>query len=75
MGLKTRATIEDLYKVEGKAELVHGVIVHRPPAGDAHMPPARRLSSAYETMPGGWGGGGRMGMAWDSMYPYHDDPR
>jgi len=31
---KTRATIEDLYKVEGKAELVHGEIVHMPPAGD-----------------------------------------
>jgi Uma2 family endonuclease len=31
---KTRATIEDLYKVEGKAELVNGEIVHMPPAGD-----------------------------------------
>ena len=35
MGLKTRATVEDLYKVEGKAELVNGEIVHMPPAGDA----------------------------------------
>jgi len=35
MGLKTRATIEDLYKVEGKAELVSGAFVHMPPAGDA----------------------------------------
>ena len=35
MGLKTRATVEDLYKVEGKAELAHGAIVHMPPAGDA----------------------------------------
>src|SRR5215475_4828015 len=34
MGTKTRATLEDLYKVEGKAELVHGEIVHMPPAGD-----------------------------------------
>ena len=34
MGTKTRATIEDLYKVEGKAELVHGEIVHMPPSGD-----------------------------------------
>src|SRR5712691_7344175 len=34
MSLKTRATIEDLYKVEGKAELVHGEIVHMPPAGE-----------------------------------------
>jgi Uma2 family endonuclease len=34
MSTKTRATIEDLYKVEGKAELVYGEIVERPPAGE-----------------------------------------
>ena len=34
MRVKTQATIEDLYKVEGKAELVHGEIVEMPPAGD-----------------------------------------
>ena len=34
MRTKTRATIEDLYKVEGKAELVHGEIVEMPPTGD-----------------------------------------
>jgi Uma2 family endonuclease len=34
MSTKTRATIEDLYKVEGKAELVNGEIVHMPPAGE-----------------------------------------
>jgi Uma2 family endonuclease len=34
MSTKTRATIEDLYKVEGKAELVNGEIVSMPPAGD-----------------------------------------
>ena len=34
MRIKTPATIEDLYKVEGKAELVNGEIVHMPPAGD-----------------------------------------
>jgi hypothetical protein len=28
--MKTRATIEDLYKVEGKAELVNGEIVEMP---------------------------------------------
>jgi Uma2 family endonuclease len=32
--MKPRATIEDLYKVEGKAELVHGVIVCMSPSGD-----------------------------------------
>jgi Uma2 family endonuclease len=34
MSTKTRATIEDLYKVEGKAELVNGEIVEMPPAGE-----------------------------------------
>jgi len=34
VSIKTRATIDDLYKVEGKAELVHGEIVHMPPTGD-----------------------------------------
>ena len=34
MGIKTRATIEDLYKVEGNAELVNGEMVHMPPAED-----------------------------------------
>ena len=34
MTLKTRATIEDLYRVPGKAELVNGEIVHMPPTGD-----------------------------------------
>jgi Uma2 family endonuclease len=31
---KTHATLEDLYKVEGKAELVNGEIVEMPPAGE-----------------------------------------
>ena len=30
---KTEATIEDLYKVEGKAEIVNGEIVHMSPTG------------------------------------------
>ena len=34
MSTKTRATIADLYKVEGKAELVQGEIVEIPPTGD-----------------------------------------
>jgi Uma2 family endonuclease len=33
MSVKTRATIEDLYKVDGKAELVHGEIVLMSPTG------------------------------------------
>lgn len=34
MSSKIHATIEDLYRVEGKAELVNGEIVHMPPAGE-----------------------------------------
>ncbi len=34
MSTETRASIADLYEVEGKAELVHGEIVAMPPAGD-----------------------------------------
>jgi Uma2 family endonuclease len=34
MSTKTRATLEDLYKVEGKAELVNGEIVEMPPSGE-----------------------------------------
>jgi Uma2 family endonuclease len=34
VSIKTRAIIEDLYKVEGKAELVDGEIVYMPPTGD-----------------------------------------
>jgi Uma2 family endonuclease len=34
MSSKTQATIEDLYKVDGKAEIVNGEIVLMPPTGD-----------------------------------------
>jgi Uma2 family endonuclease len=34
MRINTRATLEDLYKVDGKAELVNGEIVEMPPTGD-----------------------------------------
>jgi hypothetical protein len=33
MSIKVEATIEDLYKVEGKAELVNGEIVYMSPTG------------------------------------------
>jgi Uma2 family endonuclease len=33
MSTKTEATIEDLYRVNGKAEIVNGEIVHMPPTG------------------------------------------
>jgi Uma2 family endonuclease len=34
MSVKRQATIEELYKVDGKAELVNGEIVLMPPTGD-----------------------------------------
>ena len=56
MSGKTRATIEDLYKVEGKAELVHGEIVCMSPTGG--MPGRASLEIAmslrvYERQHGG----------------------
>jgi Uma2 family endonuclease len=52
MRTKTRATIEDLYKVEGKAELVNGEVVEMPPSGDdpgfASLKIASRLLSYTE---------------------------
>ena len=35
MSTKLEATIEDLYAVEGKAEIIDGEIVHMPPTGEA----------------------------------------
>ena len=34
MTIRTRATLDDLKRVPGKAELVNGQIVHMPPTGD-----------------------------------------
>ena len=48
MSPKTRATIEDLYKVEGKAELVNGEIVHMAPTGGI---PGRPEASLPEFAP------------------------
>lgn len=44
MSTKTEATIEDLYKVEGKAELVHGEIVHMSPTGGLPNYAAREIA-------------------------------
>jgi len=57
MSTKTRATIEDLYKVEGKAELVNGEIVCMSPTGGipgkASLRIARRLLEYEERVGGG----------------------
>lgn len=44
MSTKTEATIEDLYKVDGKAELVDGEIVRMSPAGGKPSMAAREIS-------------------------------
>jgi Uma2 family endonuclease len=44
MTTKTEATIEDLYKVEGKAELVNGEIVHMSPTGRRPSYAAREIT-------------------------------
>ena len=49
MSTKTEATIEDLYKVKGKAELVDGEIVHMSPTGGKPSMAARAiLLSLYQ---------------------------
>jgi Uma2 family endonuclease len=58
VSIKTRATIEDLYKVEGKAELVHGEIVLMSPTGGvpgrAGGKIYRRLAEYEEHVGGGY---------------------
>ena len=44
MSTKVEATIEDLYKVEGKAELVNGEIVHMSPTGGLPHYAARQIT-------------------------------
>ena len=44
MSTKTEATLEDLYKVDGKAELVNGEIVHMAPTGGLPNYAAREIS-------------------------------
>jgi Uma2 family endonuclease len=46
---KTRATIEDLYKVEGKAELVKGEIVEMPPSGDEPSSAGFEIATSLKT--------------------------
>jgi Uma2 family endonuclease len=49
VSLKTRATIEDLYKVEGKAELVNGEIVEMPPSGDEPSSAGFEIATSLKT--------------------------
>ncbi|HKS27898.1 MAG TPA: Uma2 family endonuclease [Pyrinomonadaceae bacterium] len=43
MNTRVEATIEDLYEIEGKAELVNGEIVHMPPTGGLLNLAARQI--------------------------------
>jgi Uma2 family endonuclease len=55
MKTKTPATIEDLYKVDGKAELVDGEIAHMSPSGPQHGRAAARIAfrlAEYEATTG-----------------------
>ena len=67
MGSKTRATIEDLYKVEGKAELVKGEIVRMSPTGSrpgrAGGKIYRRLAEYEERVGGGYAFPDNVGFA------------
>lgn len=58
MDTKIHATIDDLYTVEGKAELVNGEIVHMSPTGGrpgkASLQIARRLLDYEERTGGGY---------------------
>ena len=47
MTVKTQATIEDLYRVPGKAELVNGEIVHMSPTGDWPNYAAMEISVSF----------------------------
>ena len=54
---KTEATIEDLYKVEGKAEIVNGEIVHMSPTGFWPGRAAKRIVRSLDDHEGQHGGG------------------
>ncbi len=47
MTVKTQATIEDLYHVDGKAEIVNGEVIHMPPTG---FLPGRTGGAVYRSL-------------------------
>ncbi len=48
MSTKVEATIEDLYRVEGKAELVNGEILHMSPTGGLPHYAAREITVSLQ---------------------------
>jgi Uma2 family endonuclease len=59
--LGREATVEDLYKVEGKAELVDGRIVLMSPTGDAHGTAAANILFSLKAHERAHGGGRAYG--------------
>jgi Uma2 family endonuclease len=55
------ATIADLQQVEGKAELVHGRLVHVSPAGDLHGTAALNVATSLKLFQRDHGGGRAYG--------------
>ncbi|HEX2204391.1 MAG TPA: Uma2 family endonuclease [Longimicrobium sp.] len=55
--LGREATLEDLYRVEGNAELVDGVLVLMPPGGDFHGTAATSISTSLKNHQRAHGGG------------------
>src|SRR5919198_5155425 len=49
MRAKARATIEELYKVEGKAELVNAEIIEMPPSGDEPSSAGFEIATSLKT--------------------------
>ena len=70
MSTKTRAAIEDLYKVEGKAELVNGEIVEMPPAGDDPGRASLKVAARLLSMKSGQGAVGLTLTARVSMFTF-----
>jgi Uma2 family endonuclease len=70
MRAKARATIEDLYKMEGKAELVNGEIVEMPPAGDEPGYAGGEIFAALRDYVRSTKGRRHMETAWDSTYTF-----
>ena len=68
---KTRATIEDLYRAEGKAEFVQGEIVEMPPAGmiRAEQVSEWQRDSSITKNVQEWDGHTRMGPDSTSTFP------
>lgn len=59
--LGREATLEDLYRAEGKAELVDGVLVLMPPSGDAHGTAATNIATSLKIHQRSAGGGRAYG--------------